>query len=336
MNQLFLKPVFLFFLLSVMTFSSVNGQSTGATQSVTAFGCFAQSGDGYDFLSNGQSAPIVPAGTVPWTAPCGLQWISNNSQGLAPNPPPSVINFTRSFYLAPNLVSNGVFTLSFKADDEAQFYLNGSTVASASCVPPSTDDGFCQQSCQIFTLPASSFIPGQTNTLEITLTNLFNVPVGANYGWTGISYSLCVAPVTAVGTPTAIPTNSPTPLYTPTPTPTPAISPVPTQGPVFTPTPTPTKGCHPITYPNPCHGEAVWFHVDGGPYDEIRVAVYTSGLRAVCHFVQPWRGGDVEEINWNLKDDFGANVANGIYLVKIETHYHGTVDKYVQKCLLLR
>jgi len=169
---------------------------------VSQYGVFAQSGDGGDLPPNGKAAPIIPAGTIPWLSPqpCGLQWIADNPKGYAPDPPPSVIHFTRSFRLSPDLVHKGTFTLSFKADDQVEFFLNGESVAVASCTPPPGDDGECQKYCHTAVIAGSKFLPEpQVNTLKIDLINLHNVRVGRHYGWTSLSYSLGVKEASGLG-----------------------------------------------------------------------------------------------------------------------------------------
>jgi hypothetical protein len=162
---------------------------------VDRFGFLAQSGDGGDFLPDGTAASVIPAGSIPWSspAPCGLQWIADNPKGLSPNPPPSVVHFTRKFRVTSRILSAGVFVLTFKADDQVTFYLNGQALPVASCTPPAGNDGECQQHCHMVVIPSALFRPDpEDNELKIDLTNLFNVPVGKDFGWTSLTYSLRV------------------------------------------------------------------------------------------------------------------------------------------------
>jgi len=124
-----------------------------------------------------------------------LEWICDNALGLAPNPPPSTIHFKRDFSLSNDDLEKTQFILTFKADDKVEFFLNGKTVAVATCTPPPGNDGECQHFCHVFMIPASSFQSG-SNELEIELTNLFNISVGNQYGWTALTYKLKVAPET--------------------------------------------------------------------------------------------------------------------------------------------
>jgi sugar lactone lactonase YvrE len=292
---------------------------------VTHYGCFAQTGDGWDFIQNGQTvqvASIVPAGTVPWSAPCGLQWISNNPGGLAPNPPPSNIFFNRSFTLDPSLIAHGVFTLRFKADDAVEFRLNGQSVAIASCNPPPGNDGECQQYCHEVAIPASALLGyPQVNTLQVKLTNLFNVAVGnGNTGWTGLSYALCVDPLPIVAT------------GTPTPTPTKTSTPIPVK--TVTPTATPKEGTLPVPCPNPSHGEPIHFKGCYHGNDQVRMTVYTVGYRRICQSTHRCQGESEMDMVWDLTDQQGARVSNGVYYVLFEKV--GGSHKSLCKVMILR
>lgn len=149
----------------------------------------AQSGDGKDLLPDGKPAPLIAPGTIPSSAPCGMGWICDNPLGLAPNPPPSSVRFKRVFDLSEKDLGKGPFVLTFKADDKAEFFLNGASAAMAACTPPTGNDGECQQYCHEFVLPVSAFRAGP-NELDIVLTNLFNVPVKDKFGWSELSYQL--------------------------------------------------------------------------------------------------------------------------------------------------
>ena len=103
-----------------------------------------------------------------------------------------------------------------------------------------------------------------------------------------------------------------------------------------TPTNTPDHICHPVAYPNPSNGNPIHFNCGGGPYEEIHVTVYTTSFRKICHQKPQCHGLMEEDVDWDLKDDYGAPVANGLYFVELETHQKGLVKKYVQKCLILK
>ena len=53
----------------------------------------------------------------------------------------------------------------------------------------------CQQACTRVQLSSGVLLEQQTNVLDIELTNLQSADAGnGNFGWTAVSYALCVAP----------------------------------------------------------------------------------------------------------------------------------------------
>ncbi len=209
----------------------------------------------------------------------------------------------------------------------------------ASCNPPAGNDGECQQTCHLVTIPNSAFNAGP-NQLQIKLTNLFNVPLGnGNFGWTGLSYALCAQPVSLTGSPTPIASVIPsqgtaTPSWTATATPT--STPVLNQ-PTATFSPTPERTCDPVPYPNPCRGgDRLHFRVGGGPYDGIYMKVYTTGYRLVHRQDHPCGGREEEDLDWDLRDDSVNLVSNGLYYAVIETHGKGVTHRYTEKVMILR
>lgn len=150
---------------------------------------------------------------------------------------------------------------------------------------------------------------------------------------------------TPSNTPTLTPTNSPTltnsftPTSTFTFTSTPSATPSATSTVSSTPSPTrtPEKTCNPIPHPNPCDGKShVKFNCGGGPYEKIDVHIYTTGYRKIRHHQHVCKGQEEEDVDWDVKDDHGDELANGLYYAVIETSSHGNVKKYVRKCLILR
>jgi len=172
-----------------------SGGSGTAVPVVSAFGCFGKSGDGMDLLAD-DSPAVVLNGVAPYGAPCDSQWISDNANAYAPETPPTSIVLRRSFIVDPALLANGSFSVSFKADDAVKFVFNGQALAE--CMPPDlgANIGACQQSCRSTTIPTSLLLgEGQVNTLEIELLNLQSVPAAdGNFGYTAVSYSMCVEP----------------------------------------------------------------------------------------------------------------------------------------------
>jgi hypothetical protein len=98
----------------------------------------------------------------------------------------------RSFVVAEAL-GTGAFSITYKADDAVDFFLNGQLIIG--CSPPANNPGFCQQVCNTSAMPAEAFNPpGAVNTLEARLINTASVHAGGeNYGYTALNYSVCVA-----------------------------------------------------------------------------------------------------------------------------------------------
>jgi hypothetical protein len=158
-------------------------------QMVEMFGCFATSGDSYDILAEGPVAPVVVS--APWRPACGGQWISTNVNGYTVAATPVTAIMTRRFTLGGVISDRATLTVTFEADDAVELVLNGQPIAT--CTPPETNAGECQQSCHTATFPRDVLAPaGMPNVLEIRLINLFNADAGGgNVGWTGVSYSIC-------------------------------------------------------------------------------------------------------------------------------------------------
>lgn len=167
------------------------GADGSPPQVVTSFGCFAVSADGWETLGSGDPAVLIP-GTPDR---CGGRPICDNALGLSSETTPTSMRFVRRFVLDDDLiVATGEFVLSFVADDQARFFLNGQEVAS--CVPVSGNIAQCSADCLISSIPRSSFLGnGQVNTLEVELVNLLSAPTGnGTFGWTSLTYSICVEP----------------------------------------------------------------------------------------------------------------------------------------------
>ncbi len=154
---------------------------------VVTLGCFAASGDGWDFVDG------VPAGVVNDAPTCGGRYVSNHPEGLAPQQTPTSFSLTRKFVIADDILTAAKLTLSFGADDAASFVLNGHLLGA--CTAPNDSIGFCSQSCRTLEFPAEYLLGGgAVNELEIEVINLLSVELGnGNWGWTGIFYSVCAA-----------------------------------------------------------------------------------------------------------------------------------------------
>jgi hypothetical protein len=152
---------------------------------VVALGCFATSGDGWNFI-DGMAANVLTGSSA-----CGVQEASNDPDGFAPQQTPTSFSLTRKFVVDDDLLTASKLTLSFASDDAASFVLNGHAVGA--CTPPEGDIGFCSQSCQTLEFPAEYLRGGgAVNELDIEVVNLLSVDAGnGHFGWTGISFSIC-------------------------------------------------------------------------------------------------------------------------------------------------
>lgn len=135
-------------------------------------------------------------------------------------------------------------------------------------------------------------------------------------------------------TPTRTPTSTVTKTSTPTVTATPTASATPT------PTAVPRNHCRcntekPVAYPNPDPGKGpMYFSMDGGVYADVRLSIFTpSGRKLFGRVLNP--NGPVEELIWDLKDDRGAELSNGLYYAVIETARSGDVRRHISKVMIL-
>ncbi len=158
---------------------------------VSSYGCFALSGDGREMQVNGEPGVVVTSS--PHGDACdGSEWVSDNENAYAPMQVPTTLRFRRSFVLT-QAVADGSVSISFKADDAVAFVLNGATIGQ--CEPTAGDLGLCQRACTKVLLSSGVLLDQQTNVLDIELTNLQSAAAGdGNFGWTAVSYALCVAP----------------------------------------------------------------------------------------------------------------------------------------------
>lgn len=158
---------------------------------VASYGCFALSGDGSEMQVGGEPGVVVTSS--PHGAACdGSKWVSDNENAYAPMQVPTTLRFRRRFVLT-EAVADGSVSISFKADDAVSFVLNGQAIGQ--CEPTAGNLGLCQQACTRVSLSSGVLLDQQINVLDIELTNLQSADAGnGNYGWTAVSYALCVAP----------------------------------------------------------------------------------------------------------------------------------------------
>jgi hypothetical protein len=158
---------------------------------VSNYGCFALSGDGSEMQVSGEPGVVVTSS--PHGAACdGSKWVSNNENAYAPMQVPTTLRFRRQFVLA-QAVADGIVSISFKADDAVSFVLNGQMIGK--CEPTAGNMGLCQQECTKVPLSSGVLLDEQANVLDIELINLQSADAGnGNFGWTAVSYALCLAP----------------------------------------------------------------------------------------------------------------------------------------------
>jgi len=163
--------------------------------------------------------------------------------------------------------------------------------------------------------PQFSFTPSYTPT--ITNTPVFT----STPTWTGTS--------TATGTSTLSPTNTTSPTYTFTPTwtntpswtwtstftPTRTLSPTPTNS--FTPTPI----LVPVVqnpYPNPTTGQPIEIDVLLPGTSTVKYTIYTLAFRKIVWGTPYLQDSTGAKIKWNLQDNYGSKVADGLYYVRVD------------------
>jgi hypothetical protein len=93
--------------------------------------------------------------------------------------------------------------------------------------------------------------------------------------------------------------------------------------------------CDPKPYPNPVRGGHMHYHVGGGPYEKIRVTIYTISMRKIYDVTFPGTGLTDTELEWDLRDVASHVVSNGVYYLSVETYIHGTPRRYIEKVLIL-
>lgn len=163
----------------------------GEPDNVDTFGCFIRSGDGGDLLPTGEIAVNVTNSV--YSPACDSTWVSTNENAYTSQEVPTTVVMRRSFIIADDLGA-GDFSITYKADDAIDFFLNGELIIG--CTPPAENPGFCQQVCNTSAIsPASLKPPGELNTIEARLVNLQSTPAGdGNFGYTALNYSVCVEP----------------------------------------------------------------------------------------------------------------------------------------------
>jgi sugar lactone lactonase YvrE len=155
--------------------------------------------------------------------------------------------------------------------------------------------------------------------VEYTCTPTFtptNSP-SATSTFTPTSSPTWTSTITPTNTPNLSPSNTPTNSPTSTPSSTPTITPTATTTPTATDSPTPlpvTSIC--VPYPNPVKTAPLYIcFTTAGPSD-VHWKIFTLALRKIYdHDEGVVSGGTLQ---WNLKDQWGNQTANGLYYVRVE------------------
>ncbi len=243
----------------------------------------------------------------------------------------------------PALFHDGVNVLAFRVVN--QYTYHGLTYEM--CVNYTCDAGAPILTPTFTRTPTFTTSPTPTRTPSFTTTTTSTTTPTDTVTSTPTSTPTDTATATPTDTLTSTPTFTPTdtPSATPSSTPTDSPTVTPTQTPVPTSTPTPTKtpnnhcGCHsknPVAYPNPHNGKgSMYFAMDGGIYGAVSLTVYSvSNRRLYRQTVR--QAGPVEELVWNLRDDQGSLLSNGLYYAVIDMEQAGNHRRFINKILILR
>jgi hypothetical protein len=222
--------------------------------------------------------------------------------------------------------------------------MTGTVPVSMTVSPTWTQSGV---SLTLTPMVSATFTPSGTNTSTVTptMTMPVSLMVSATFTPSGTNTST-VTPamtmpvslmVTATYTPTSTWTATVSVIFSPTVT----FTTTPTYSTVWSQTPTPVfpgKGVahHPQPYPNPSHGGHVYFNLDGGPYDQVTILIFTTSGRQVYRKIQLGKGEEEMILAWDSVDNHRGAVADGLYNVFLETHYKNEVRTYKEKVVVLK
>ncbi len=93
-----------------------------------------------------------------------------------------------------------------------------------------------------------------------------------------------------------------------------------------------------VAYPNPSRGEYIYITYDlQQPADEIRMKIYDVRGHKVAEYDDfAFTGRARGKLRWDLRNDDGERVANGVYLYKLEATRNGETLKATGKLAVLR
>ncbi|MBD3184783.1 T9SS type A sorting domain-containing protein [Candidatus Poribacteria bacterium] len=87
--------------------------------------------------------------------------------------------------------------------------------------------------------------------------------------------------------------------------------------------------------PNPCSRETLFTYVLTQPADEMYIRIYTASGRKIKELYAPASAG-YNEINWNLRDEKGRLIANGVYFYKLVARGYRKRIQKIGKMAVLR
>ncbi len=212
-----------------------------------------------------------------------------------------------------------------------------------------------------FLTPTPTPSSSPTNTPTRTPTNS-PTPTLSNTPSATATASLTNSPTNSPSnTPTLTPSNTPTPTFTDTPTISPTFTPAstatntPTNSPTstatnimvntYTPTITSTPTVTPtpavtgvvigVPYPNPVKDAGpVAIPVQAPVGSSVEWSVFTTAFRKILDIPQPIAGTSVV-LSWDLNDNWGVPVANGLYFIRVQVTGPVKISK-ILKVLVFR
>jgi len=162
--------------------------------------------------------------------------------------------------------------------------------------------------------------------------------------WTPTGTDTTTPTPSSTATPTPTQTSTPTETWTPTGTDTATTTPTETATPTSTAsgTPTPTltvtstptvPKCHRPCHPNPC-SERVTLYAEGHRNGTAKCCIFTTSGRLVAK--KSCKLNERDRFDWDLRDEKGCPVANGLYLAVITVQDYQGQRKSVDKVCVLR
>jgi hypothetical protein len=88
-----------------------------------------------------------------------------------------------------------------------------------------------------------------------------------------------------------------------------------------------------LPYPNPSNGAPITIKVSTPEQSSVTMEIYTLTFRKIKSQEDTIYGS--QNLRWDLKDDAGVQVANGVYYVRIKVAGNKPVTKF-DKILILR